>query len=78
MQYLQRLLSMTDGVYGARFSGAGTRGACVAIVKPEAAEAVAEHVLAAYKLAHPEYAGKCSACLCDTGDGASVVRVLEV
>ena len=39
---LQKLLQEADGVYGARFSGAGTRGACVALVRANAAQAVAQ------------------------------------
>ena len=39
---LQKLLQEAEGVYGARFSGAGTRGACVALVRANAAEAAAQ------------------------------------
>ena len=39
---LQKLLQEAEGVYGARFSGAGTRGACVALVRADAADAVAQ------------------------------------
>ena len=35
---LYQTLVATDGVHGARFSGAGFRGCCVALVEPEAAD----------------------------------------
>ena len=41
LKCLQDLLHSCDGVYGARFSGAGTRGACVALVHADATEQVA-------------------------------------
>lgn len=41
LKFLQGTLHSCDGVYGARFSGAGTRGACVALVQAGAAEQVA-------------------------------------
>lgn len=41
LKFLQSALQSCDGVYGARFSGAGTRGACVALIKADAAEHVA-------------------------------------
>ena len=41
LRFLQDLLQSCDGVFGARFSGAGTRGACVALVHADATEQVA-------------------------------------
>ncbi len=49
---LQKLLQKADGVYGARFSGAGTRGACVALVQADAVEAVAQQVSCHVRLQH--------------------------
>lgn len=44
LKFLQAALHGCDGVYGARFSGAGTRGACVALVQAGAPERVASQV----------------------------------
>ena len=41
-------MQAAEGVYGARFSGAGTRGACVALVRAVAVEDVARQVTAFY------------------------------
>ena len=49
---LQKLLQESEGVYGARFSGAGTRGACVALVRADAAEAVAQEASCLTRLGH--------------------------
>jgi galactokinase len=42
------LLQRQPGVYGARLTGAGFGGACVALCRPDAMAAAAEQVLAAY------------------------------
>eukprot|EP00873_Tetraselmis_striata_P015672 jgi/Tetstr1/435936/TSEL_024818.t1 len=70
---LQRILSQQPGVYGVRFSGAGTRGACVALVAPEEAEAAVTAAMAAYRGQWPALAASSRACLCDTGDAAGVL-----
>ncbi len=44
LKFLQDTLHRCEGVYGARFSGAGTRGACVALVRAGAEEKVASEV----------------------------------
>lgn len=51
---LQKLLQEAAGVYGARFSGAGTRGACVALVRTDAAEAVAQQASCHITLEHSD------------------------
>ena len=66
---LYELLHSTPGVYGVRFSGAGFRGCCVALVEPELAEDVAERVMPEYKLRHPEFAERAGVLLCESDDG---------
>ena len=73
MRTLQQLLWMQPGVHGARFSGAGTRGACVALVDPGSAAEAASSVLKAYTEAYPELSQASCAFLCDTGDAAEVI-----
>jgi galacturonokinase len=70
---LYHLLVASDGVYGARFSGAGFRGCCVALVEPRHAEEVAARVRTAYAQRHPELAAGASVVLCDAADGAALV-----
>jgi galacturonokinase len=71
---LYHILVGTEGVYGARFSGAGFRGCCVALVQPELAERASERVREAYRQRHPELAADSSVILCDSSDGAALVE----
>ena len=52
---LYQTLVSAEGVLGARFSGAGFRGCCVALVRPEAAESVAAFVNASYARTTPTW-----------------------
>jgi galactokinase len=71
---LHRLLVETDGVYGARFSGAGFGGCCVALVRPEAAEKAASRIREQYARRYPDLAVDAPVVLCDTDDGATIVE----
>lgn len=71
---LHRLLVAAPGVHGARFSGAGFRGCCVALVDPRAADEVSERVRSAYGRRYPELAARVPVLICDSDDGARVVR----
>ena len=53
---LYEILADTPGVLGTRFSGAGFRGNCLALIDPAQFEAVAEAVHRRYPAAHPEIA----------------------
>ena len=70
---LFRLLVETGGVYGARFSGAGFRGCCLALVDPDQAESAAARVQAAYAARRPELAAAASVLLCRSGDGVKIM-----
>jgi galacturonokinase len=71
---LYHRLVETEGVYGARFSGAGFRGCCVALVKPEDAGEVAVRVREQYVQSYPDLAPNASVVLCDSDDGAGFVE----
>ena len=70
---LHRILVETDGVYGARFSGAGFRGCCVAFVDPDAGENATRHVQKAYGDCHPDLAGDAPTLICRSSDGARIL-----
>jgi galacturonokinase len=70
---LYEILVATEGVYGARFSGAGFRGCCVALVRTEEAERVAARVGEQYHSRYPDLARDASIVLCDSADGARIV-----
>lgn len=44
-----------EGVYGGRFSGAGFKGAVIALVNPQYKQAVEEHITREYLTEYPEY-----------------------
>lgn len=70
---LYEILRDTPGVYGVRFSGAGFRGSCLALVDPATSEAIAEAVHRQYPQTHPDIADKYSVHLCQPADGANLL-----
>ena len=66
---LYDILSKLDGVYGARFSGAGFKGCCMALLDPEKAEEIKETVEREYLKEFPSLSGKYKAYICSTSDG---------
>ena len=70
---LFRALVDCDGVLGARFSGAGFRGCCAALVDPVAVGEVTRRVAAEYAGRHPDLARHGGFVVCGTGDGATIV-----
>lgn len=59
----------TEGIYGGRFSGAGFKGCCVAIVNPKYKESITKKVTDAYLKLFPELADKFEVHYCKTSDG---------
>jgi galactokinase len=70
---LYEILISMDGVLGARFSGAGFRGCCLALVAAGAAEQVATTVLRRYRERQPQLAEQAVAFVCRTDDGARIL-----
>ena len=74
---LYKILLKAPGVYGARFSGAGFRGCCLAFVDAEKAEAAASYVKDEYEKAQPEFANNLNGgkpvLICEAGDAARVL-----
>lgn len=69
LRCLHEIMTNTDGIYGGRFSGAGFKGCCMAIVDPNKTEQIQETVTKEYLKAFPELEGKFSVYFCDTSDG---------
>ena len=69
---LYNIMTETDGIYGGRFSGAGFKGSCMALIDPRRAEEVLAHVEERYLSAYPELRGKYLSALCDSGDGVGL------
>lgn len=63
-----------DGIYGGRFSGAGFKGACIAIVDPSKADAAAATVMGRYLDKFPQYRNTARSHICESADGARFVQ----
>lgn len=66
---LYDIMTHTDGIYGGRFSGAGFKGCCMALIDPAYKEFILEKVEREYLAAFPNLRGKYSAHICHSADG---------
>ena len=69
---LYNIMTETDGIYGGRFSGAGFKGCCMALIDPEKAEDVLASVGEKYLAAYPRLEGKYMSALCSSADGVKL------
>lgn len=69
---LYEIMTKTEGIYGGRFSGAGFKGCCMAIVDPQFERSILAKVEKEYLQAFPELQGKYSAHICHTADGVKL------
>lgn len=66
---LYEILSNLPGVYGARFSGAGFKGCCMALINPDYTEEICKAVKTQYLASFPMLSDRYQAFICDTADG---------
>lgn len=66
---LYEIMTETEGIYGGRFSGAGFKGCCLALIDPAFEESILNRVQEKYIKAFPNLADKYSAYICETADG---------
>lgn len=71
---LHEILTETEGIYGGRFSGAGFKGCCMALIDPKYKENIREKVTSEYCKAFPELKEKFSVCFCKTADGCGGIN----
>lgn len=69
LKTLYEIMTRTDGIYGGRFSGAGFKGCCMALIDPSFEEQILEKVGREYLQVFPELEGKYSAHICQSADG---------
>ena len=69
LKALYEIMTHTDGVYGGRFSGAGFKGCCMALIDPAYEEHITETVTKAYLKQFPALEGKYSVNICHSADG---------
>lgn len=70
---LYNSLRSTQGVYGARFSGAGYRGCCIGLIDPSYSEAIKEKVTMEYVEAYPHLKDVFQINYCLTDDGTRII-----
>lgn len=69
LKTLYDIMLKTDGIYGGRFSGAGFKGCCMALIDPAFEESIIETVSKEYLKAFPALNGKYSVHICESADG---------
>ena len=69
---LYEIMTQTEGIYGGRFSGAGFKGCCMALIDPAFEESIKEKVTSEYLKAFPEMTGKYEVFICQSANGAEL------
>ena len=69
---LYEIMRSTPGIYGGRFSGAGFKGCCMALIDPAYEENIRTTVTKAYLKDFPHLEGKYSFHICQSADGVKI------
>ncbi len=72
LKALYDIMLNTDGIYGGRFSGAGFKGCCMALIDPSFKESIIEKVSKEYLKQFPSLSGKFSTHICHSADGVKL------
>ena len=72
LKTLYEIMTQTKGIYGGRFSGAGFKGCCMALIDPEYEESIVKNVSDEYLKVFPELDGKFSCHICESADGINL------
>ena len=72
LKTLYEIMLHTDGIYGGRFSGAGFKGCCMALIDPAFEEKIKEQVTEEYLKVFPALRGKYSVHICESADGVDL------
>ncbi len=69
LKKLYEIMLETDGIYGGRFSGAGFKGCCMALIDPSFEKKILEKIETEYLKEFSMLKGKYSAHICNSADG---------
>lgn len=72
LKTLYEIMLRTDGVYGGRFSGAGFKGCCMALIDPSFEQSITKKVTNEYLKVFPHLADKFSVHMCESSDGVNL------
>lgn len=75
---LYEIMTQTDGIYGGRFSGAGFKGCCMAIIDPSFKDSILKKVRYEYIKAFPNLKEKYSDHICETADGIKLNQIKPI
>ena len=74
LQAIYQAMLTTDGIYGGRFSGAGFKGACIALVDPAKKESIEKEITEKYLAQFPQYRDSFKVFFCKSDDGARFIQ----
>ena len=66
---LYKIMRRTDGIYGGRFSGAGFKGACIALVDPKKEDSIRKFITEEYLKVFPQYRDSFKVFFCNSSNG---------
>lgn len=69
LKTLYEIMTRTDGIYGGRFSGAGFKGCCMALIDPSFGDTIRSQVEEAYLREFPNLKRKYQFFICHSADG---------
>ncbi len=69
LKALYEVMKRTEGIYGGRFSGAGFKGCCMALIDPDHEESLVEAVSREYLKQFPDLKDRYSVHICQSADG---------
>lgn len=72
LKTLYEIMTRTDGIYGGRFSGAGFKGCCMALIDPVFEEAIKEKIATEYLKEFSQLENKFSIHICESADGVEL------
>ena len=72
LKLLYEIMTRTEGIYGGRFSGAGFKGCCMALIDPAYKEQISLKVTKEYLKAFPGLEEKYSVNFCHSADGVKL------
>ena len=69
LKTIHQIINNTKGIYGGRFSGAGFKGCCLAIINPDYEESIIKEITDEYLQKFPQYKDSFGIYICETADG---------
>jgi galactokinase/galacturonokinase len=73
LTFLYQIMKETEGIYGARFSGAGYRGCVIGLVNPSYEETIRQNVTQRYLKKNPQFLDVFQIDFCGTDGGVRII-----